>query len=646
MDSFRNLNIFNQKNIRMRTLHALFVGINKYQTISGLDVAVFDAERVKKHFEQAAKGNFTPNFNSLHDEEATKANVVSAFEKQFINSNPKKGDVFLFYYSGHGGQEAASDAFEDSEADGKIENIACHDADLSNGKGFLADKEIRWLVHRAEREGVHFLMISDSCHSGDNTRGVTEDELPKAKKRMPGVSQQRAWSDFIFADKLAEADFKNKNLDDILPQGKHVSIGACQSMESAYEVSDGGVFTTGFLNYLKKSKGDISYFDLKTQIKSFVKSKFFDQSPQIYSVGDESQMFQTFLGGAVKDKPAYANVFYNFNERRWEMDMGGIYGVTKMWNGEKQQIMVRKNDSDMTAYVREVLPAGAVISFEPYSNVNKRETYQAYFPSLMTRRLNILPTGEAEGIDVLKKEITSKELEKAGIAWCDDSDDPDFAIRAVDGEYLITLPNDFKPLMQQEAGYQAAAAQNILKNLKAIGKWSFVKNLKNEDSYLQNDDISVEITEGGNVLEQNGNVVTLNDAPAKIKIKLTNEVGQQFHVGMVYLSSLFGMSPNLIQGQVQPLEGGKHILARAGRPISISLEDYIRDFKWKYETFYVQIIWATTEFGMELFLAEDLKAPRGNSKSAGTRGIDEDFSDEPDWQTKLIEFRVKNPDFS
>lgn len=634
----------------MKTLHALFVGINEYQNIDGLNAAVLDCNRVRDYFQQIAAKNFKPKFSTLLDTQATKANIVSEFEKQFIKSSPDEGDVFLFYYSGHGGQEKAHDAFEESEIDRKLENLACHDADPTNGKGFLADKELRWLVRQAEKKGIHFLMISDSCHSGDNTRGYIVEKPPKAKKRLAHLSEKRAWSDFIFGKKISEADFKTKNIEDILPQGKHVSISACQSMESAYEVFDGGIFTSGLLKFLDKSKGDISYFDLKTQLKNYVSSQYIDQSPQIYSVGDENQMFKTFLGGAIKDKPVFANVFYNFNERRWELDMGGIYGVTEEWNGAKQQVIVTNhNDEQLTAYITEVSPTGAVIRFEPYSNVKKSEHYRAFVPSAMTRRMNILLTGETEGIDLIKNAIPADKLEKSGITWCDDSSNPDYALRAVDGDFYITLPDDARPLTEQEEGYRPASAEKVFKKLEAIGKWSFVKNLKNKKSSLLENDFKLEISENGKPVKTDGNLVELNVSPPKfstdIKIKLTNEVGQQLYVGMVYLSSLFGMSPNLIQGQVKPANSGEFVWASAGRPISISLEKYIRDFDWSHETFYVQIIWATTEFGMELFVAKDLDAPRANKKSASTRGMG-GIQTGPDWQTRLIEFRVKNPEVS
>ena len=132
-----------------------------------------------------------------------------------------------------------------------------------------------------------------------------------------------------------------------------------------------------------------------------------------------------------------------------------------------------------------------------------------------------------------------------------------------------------------------------------------------------------------------------------IKIGLKNQSGQSLYCGMIYLSSLFGMSPKLVQGQVQKIPNGESLWARGGNFISLKLEDYIQNLNWEEEIFYVQVVVSNKEFGLELFLQKELDAPRGNSKGL-TRGMDdEDWLDESaaDWRTFLLEFRLRNPAF-
>ncbi len=636
----------------MRTLHALIVGINDYsdEKISNLEAAVSDSERVAKYFQDNQTGNYVANIKTLSDTDATRQNIIEAFRLHLIDSNASPNDVLLFYYSGHGGQEIAGDAFQKFSPSGKLENLACHDASLDGGTGFIADKEIRWLIYEATRSGAHFLNISDSCHSGGNTRGAGVDDVPKSRARLSGLAERpRNNDEFLFSDKIDFNKLKSNTLDDVIPQGNHISIAACQSHESAFEVFDGGIFTTGFLNFLKKSKGDISYFDLKVRIKSFVGGQF-DQVPQVYcSHEDPKFLFQTFLGGAMKDKPAYANVSYNHLNRKWEIDMGAIYGITKNWNGVKQQLIIENHQGEqLTAFVTKVFPSKAEIAFAPYSDVMKREQYQAYIPSMMSRQMNIQLTGEEAGIKFLEENISKEKLGAAGIKFSREAENTDYALRAGNGEYSITLPGNERPLTGQEKGYAAPSHEKILEKLTKIGKWHFAKNLQNADKKLSDSAIKIEVFEGQNLVTGTDNIFKIGVHPetlkTPIKIKLTNQSGQSLHCGMIYLSSLFGMSPKLIQGQVDKVADGRELWARGGNFINLKLEDFITDLNWEEEVFYVQVVVSNQDFGLELFLQDELDAPRGATKGA-TRGMDDDWLDEaePDWRTYLLEFRLKNP---
>lgn len=640
----------------MKTLHALIVGINQYADgkISNLEAAVHDSKRVEKYFTENAAGNYIPNIKSIHDGAATRAGILAAFEDHLINSGATSNDVLLFYYSGHGGQEMADPIFHKYAPDKKLENFACHDASLAGGTGFIADKEIRWLIHQATQSGAHFLNISDSCHSGGNTRGVGVDEMPKATARLSGLAERpRKFDEFIFNKKIDLNQLKINSLDDVIPQGNHISISACQSHESAFEIFNGGIFTTGLLDFLKKSKGDISYFDLKTRIKNYVTGKF-KQSPQIYSSHDNPKaLFQTFLGGAMKEKPAFANASYNHNIRKWEIDMGAIYGITEKWKGAKQQVIITNHQNkQLTAFITKVFPAHAEIAFVPYSDIQKSEQYQAFVPSMMTREMSIQLIGDDDGIKVLKESISEEARKKESIKFTTEKENTDYTIRAIDGEYHITLPENEHPLTGQEIGYDTASAQNLMDKLSKIGKWHFAKNLQNEFTNLKEESIKIEVFENQNLLSDNGLIYTLDVNPetlkTPIKISLTNQSEQSLYCGMIYLSSLFGMSPKLIQGQVQKIPSGASLWARDGNFINLKLEDYIQELNWEAETFYVQVVVSNKEFGLELFLQKELDAPRGSSKGI-TRGMEEDdWLDEatPDWRTFLLEFRLRNPENS
>src|SRR5215213_5424021 len=93
-----------------KELYALLVAIDKYEGdivnkdgiyFPPLSSCVPDSKRLKAYLEN------DPAFNAhvllLADKEATKAAVVKGFSEHL--GKAKKGDVALFFYSGHGTQE-------------------------------------------------------------------------------------------------------------------------------------------------------------------------------------------------------------------------------------------------------------------------------------------------------------------------------------------------------------------------------------------------------------------------------------------------------------------------------------------------------------------------------------------------------------
>lgn len=87
--------------------------------------------------------------------EATAGKILDALKK--AASTCKAGDLFVFYYSGHGGQIPDTNG---DEADGKDEILVCYDKDI-------IDDELDE-IWKSFAKNVRIVMLSDSCHSGTN----------------------------------------------------------------------------------------------------------------------------------------------------------------------------------------------------------------------------------------------------------------------------------------------------------------------------------------------------------------------------------------------------------------------------------------------------------------------------------------------
>jgi len=105
------------------------------------------------------------NIYKLKTKQATSDNILSNLNN--IAKNLNRGDIFVFYYSGHGGQQPDRNG---DETDGKDETFVAYDRQI-------IDDEIDniWLEIPA---GVRIVMISDSCNSGSNYRGLMN--IPKS----------------------------------------------------------------------------------------------------------------------------------------------------------------------------------------------------------------------------------------------------------------------------------------------------------------------------------------------------------------------------------------------------------------------------------------------------------------------------------
>jgi len=133
--------------------YALNVGINTYPR-SPLQGCVNDA--VDWRMALQARGF---DCHSLHDDEASRENVMRWLASMLDASD--SDDVAVFTFSGHGTQGPDVDG---DEVDGWDEMICAWPA-RSRGD-MIADDDLYGPFADADRRGVRVIFVSDSCHSG------------------------------------------------------------------------------------------------------------------------------------------------------------------------------------------------------------------------------------------------------------------------------------------------------------------------------------------------------------------------------------------------------------------------------------------------------------------------------------------------
>jgi hypothetical protein len=137
---------------------AVMVGISDYPGAENdLPFTAEDARKLRQTL--TADGVLADQSVVLVDAQATRASLRSAFARVAAAAGP--GDLFLFFFSGHGGQVPAP--VSAVEPDGKSETIELYD-------GAVTDTELGQMF--AQVHSHMALLVLDSCFSGGFARNV------------------------------------------------------------------------------------------------------------------------------------------------------------------------------------------------------------------------------------------------------------------------------------------------------------------------------------------------------------------------------------------------------------------------------------------------------------------------------------------
>lgn len=142
-------------------VYGVFVGISNYGgRASNLMFTAQDATRAHQAMVRGAAMRESDGI-ILTDQQATLANIRRAVQDIAGRAGPN--DMFVFFYSGHGGRVPRSGAFQSSDPDNQDETLAFYDADLSD------DDMNQWLSTIRARAS---LLILDACFSGGFSKDV------------------------------------------------------------------------------------------------------------------------------------------------------------------------------------------------------------------------------------------------------------------------------------------------------------------------------------------------------------------------------------------------------------------------------------------------------------------------------------------
>ena len=263
---------------------AFLVGINEYKhlpfyskvlgrMVVNLKGAANDVTSMKELL-VSQYGFKTEDILVLTDSRATRAAILKSFQIWLVDGT-RKGDVVLFYFSGHGTQIPDQNG---DEEDGLDEAICAHDVMPRGAKsieesGIIIDDEIGVLLRKLEGRSV--VSFIDACHAGTMTRGIRG-------AAVSNLELTPAYTPKFIPVTIEGAQVRGRDFSvDTIPRQSDVPPGQVfifSSLENQLSVEiampDGshGALTLGLVEAMKHNK-NISYKQLYDSAWHFLKDR-------------------------------------------------------------------------------------------------------------------------------------------------------------------------------------------------------------------------------------------------------------------------------------------------------------------------------------------------------------------------------------
>lgn len=678
-----------------KNIYALLVGINNYQTVKRLNGCTNDVKHVRSFLQQKVASDTTSvHIESLVNSEATKQAIVTQFNRHL--GQAQAGDAVFFYFAGHGAQEKTT-AFKRFEPDGRIEIILCYDGDAAKNND-LADKELRYLINQLAKEEVQVLTIFDCCHSGDVTRSITEHPPSSNQSTTTRQASQRAgvlvkaerkWSDFIFGNQLDVDDIRQRlQLNESLPEGRHIALFACKSQELASEDlsvirETRGAFTKRLFTIWSKFGLQMPYYELINRTKNALLNDNFFQNPQFYSP-NTSDIFGSLQNGIDAQARLYTTAVYNSIKRHWRANLGAFAGI----NQDSNNIFFYTNNeaNKQKVLVKEVMPNYTLFNL-PNNFRNQADTTQPISVVVEGVRSIIIKVAVVgaraqELYDYWKLEPVQKQI-MYSIQAVAINDFYHYKVLASNDCFSICQKIENEILVEQYAATSNNVFAEITKDLKHIAQWEFVKQIHNPSPQLFRQHLPLVVTAerasnpnakfvhevslnpmpltSGQLLIDlkkadfgNKNMTAQeyidNPVPFAFTIKIKNTYRRKLHIACMYLSHLYGAMQTFPTKTIVLNPTQEKAIAN-GALLKLSIPNYVIWQNRASYNEYFKIIVSTDDFAnaLPLLTLPNLNPPKQQCTKSDTERLEVGASRrnpiQHDWTMKLLIVNINNPFF-
>ncbi|MDW3647385.1 MAG: caspase family protein [Bacteroidia bacterium] len=688
----------------MSNIYALLIGINKYpEGLNSLIGCVRDAERVETHLNHFFGNNQVGkelHILKLLDEQASKQAVVEGIQNHLGQAGPD--DIALFFYSGHGGQEPATQYFDYDEGDGLLETILCQDSfpyteNSTNLSGtHLCDKEMRYLFHQVSKKGPRLLAIFECCHSGDNVRSDSDDEEERfnVKTAETGSWAGRKWEQFYFGPDQRTPPANARDLADFLPEVDMIQFAAARSEQVAKEFYGagrmfeankgnwkksrpkeyGGVFINSLLYWLASVKNKITYYDLARIINMDFQGRE-QQIPVLYASGKaQNYLFEGFLGTKVDTKGIYGQINLKLTQegqQKWVLDLGAVHGLPI--DPKNAQVLIKDQDNKSLgiAGLKKVSATSSILSIKADNKVklktgsrtktNKldtRETYLGYIKALSNKPTQFFVE---PGINLNLDSNEDKPPILNNIIWAKNKAKSTYTIKMIDDNYAVfrSGAGNQHPIIKAEDN-----KADFHKYIEQIAHWELVREMSNVSSKFSSFPIEIKVYRYNSKNDRdlikahnNGLIVGINkgdflleafkpysgstnDIYGEYDIELKNVSDESIYVSPLFLNLDFSIS-SFRSGATALYEIGPKQSKSLPLGILFNQPKHLIAWEGEYHPAYLKLFIASKalSFNLQTLVRDPLPAP--NEADLRYDWNQKDSPEMDEWTTQLVTLQLK-----
>jgi len=605
-------------------LHALLVGIDTYPppipALSGCvnDVTVFaDVLRQRVDADNL-------DLRVVTDGDATRDAVVRHFSEHLGRAGG--GDVALFYYSGHGSQQATPQELWPIEPDHRNETLVCFDS-RQPGSWDLADKELAVLVGDVAASGCHVLVVLDCCHSGGGTRDV--DEVVRLAPADTRPRPAQSFLDGVVA-LAAGASTSTRAAQWSLATTGHVLLAACRSSEKAKEVTvlgrQRGALSAALEAALLGTEGLPSYRDVLRQVTAEVMNRVTDQHPQL-ETADATELDRPFLGGAIPATPRPLTL--SSMPDGWSIDSGAVHGVPDPIGQDSTELAVYPLTGETSgsplasARVTKVLPDRSLVTLTP--DLDPAYLYRAVVTSIPLRPLAVCVVGQDADTAALRTAADHADSTLVDLVSRTSVDEADLVVEATPEGFVITRPGVIRPLVPVVGG--TGREQRTIAALEQVARWLRLSVLTNPSTRLPPDAVrlTVETPSGTTGIGGTVTIAYAGDRAPQFTVRLENTHPQPLWAALLDLTETYGIFTDAFPAG--------SVALGPGESTSLALVGQVSDELWRAGTVSLRdqlmVVTSTIEFDPRTLQQEELDVSAVPAPSSRTRGADEPAIQQP-----------------